>query len=523
MESVAALLGAASAAYALARWLEAPVLPFLLAAGVALSALAPVPPGLLEDGLLLGVSVLLFTAGLELDPGRLRARGGAAIRVGLVQAGALAALGFAACLPLGFTALEAGYLALALTASSTLVGVRILKRRRELYEPYGQLVLGVLLLQDVLVLLAIPLVRGLGATGDPLPALGALALLGAACLAVRRWGAPLLDRADDELLVLASLSVLFLFVWGADRLGLPLVVGAFLAGVSLARFPVNQLVRSETAPIGEFFSALFFTALGALVRFPPSAEVLWQAGLLAALVVVVTPPLVAVVAERSGLTARPSLDAALLLSQTSELSLVIGLAGVLQGDLEPAVFTVIVLVTVVTMLLTPLLASDPVARRLLRLHPSQWRRPRREPPGGHVLVLGAGDTFRALMDALATDDRRDVLVVDRDPAVTEALREAGVRALCGEITDPRMLEAAGAGRARAVVSTVARPGDVEEALRAAGQETRVLVRATTEQEARWVRSLGGEPVLFAEGAADDLMAWYDRVAGELAGRGGETG
>lgn len=520
MEGVAALLGAASVAYALARWLGLPPLPFLLAAGVALSALAPVPPGLLEDGLLIGVSVLLFTAGLELEPERIRTRGGAAIRVGLVQAGVLATLGFAVCLPLGFTPLEAGYLALALTASSTLVGVRLLKRRREMFEPYGRVVLGVLLLQDVLVLLAIPLVRGLGpGGGDPLQTLGALVVLGAGCLAVRRWGTPVLDRAGDELLVLASLSVLFLFVWAADRLGVPLVVGAFLAGVSLARFPLNQMVQSETAPIGEFFSALFFTALGALVRVPPSAEVLWQAGLLAALVVVVTPPLVTAVAERAGLSARPSLDAGLLLSQTSELSLVIGLAGMLQGDLEPAVFTVIVLVTVVTMLLTPVLASEPVARRLLRLHPSQWRRPRGELLSGHVLVLGAGDTFRGLLDRLPAGERHELVVVDRDPAVTEALRSGGVRALCGEVSDSRTLEVAGVERARAVVSTVSRPSDVEQALRAAGDDALLLVRATTDEEARWVRTRGGEPVLFAERAAADLMAWYDGVRGELAGSG----
>ncbi len=176
------------------------------------------------------------------------------------------------------------------------------------------------------------------------------------------------------MLILSSLSLLFLFAWGAELLGIPMVVGAFLAGVALARFPVNRIVRSEAAPIGEFFSALFFTGLGALVRVPSATE-LWQARLLAALVVVVTPPLVTAVAERAGLSAREALDAGLLLSQTSELSLVIGLAGMLRGNLDPGVFTVIVLVTALTMLLTPLLASDSVSRRGLRLHPSQWRPP----------------------------------------------------------------------------------------------------------------------------------------------------
>ncbi len=113
-----------------------------LAAGVALSAPHPVPGGLLEDGLVLGVSVLLFVAGLELEPGRIGDRGRAAVLVGLVQALALAGLGFGVCLPLGFSPVEAGYLALAITAISTLVGVRILERRREVFEPCGRVMWG---------------------------------------------------------------------------------------------------------------------------------------------------------------------------------------------------------------------------------------------------------------------------------------------------------------------------------------------------------------------------------------------
>lgn len=531
MTGVAVLLAAASAAYAVARRLEAPALPFLLAAGALVSVLAPVPTTLLEDGLALGVAVLLFVAGLELEPGRIRGHGRAALVVGLIQSAFLAALGFGLCLPLGFTAVEAGYIALALTTSSTLVGVRILRRRGEVFEPYGRVVLGVLLVQDALVLLAIPLVTrlGPGAVGPgPLETLGAVGLLGAACAAFRARGAPLLDGADDELLVLASLSVLFLFVWGAQRLELPVVVGAFLAGVALARFPVNQIVRSEIAPIGEFFAALFFTALGALVHLPSATE-LWQAALLAGAVITVTPPLVAAVAERCGLSARSSLDAGLLLAQTSELSLVIGLAGMLRGDLDPGVFTLIALVTASTMLLTPLLASDGVARRLIRLHPSRWRRPDASPPEGHLLLLGVGTTGRALLERLPAG-HPPIVAVDGDPAVVDELRADGVRALCGEATERAVLEAAGAGRARFVVSTLPRAADSAEVLAAAGPRADVLVRVFDEEDADWVRRRGGRPVLFSESSAESFLRWYGLHADGLhrrldarlpAGDGGE--
>lgn len=510
MAGLAAILAASAAAYVLARWLEAPVVPFLVAVGFVTANLLPVPAGQLEDLLLLGGMVLLFVAGLELEPGRIRAQQGAALRVGLVQFAVLAVLGFGLSTWMGFSAAEAGYLALALTASSTLVGVRILKRRQEMFDPYGRVVLGVLLLQDVLVLLLIPLATRLGpAGGAPLETLGAVAVLGGASAAVRRWGAPLLARvADDETLLLGALALLFLFLGAAALLELPLIVGAFLAGVALSRFPVNGLLRAEAGSIGDFFSAIFFTALGALVSVPSPAELL-QAGLLAALVLVVTPPLVAAVGERHGLSTRSALEAGLLLSQTSEISLVIGLAGVVQGVLDPGTFTVIAMVTAATMLLTPLVATAAVAERLVRLHPSRWGRATGSAiPRGHVVLLGCGEMGRDLLDRTELTGR-EVVVVDQDPAVVAGLSGASVRAMEGDADDPETLAAAGVDRAELVISTLPRTRDSRRALEEVGPEAEVLVRTFTEEDAEWVRRRGATPIVLAEGAARALLEWFD--------------
>src|SRR5690606_37267150 len=148
-----------------------------------------------------------------------------------------------------------------------------------------------------------------------------------------------------------------------------IVVGSLLAGLALARFPVNGVVRIGLALIGDFFTALFFTALCALVQIP-TGEQLFPAALLSVTAVVLTVPLVAVVAERAGFSAKPAIEAGLLLSQTSEISLVVGLAGILQGDIDRDTFTVIILVSVATMLLTPFLATDRVAWWLVKLHPT---------------------------------------------------------------------------------------------------------------------------------------------------------
>jgi CPA2 family monovalent cation:H+ antiporter-2 len=514
MHGVAALLAAAAVAYTVARLLRLPAVPLLLAAGLGISLVTELTAETVESALIVGVSVLLFVVGLELDPRRIRAQQGAAVRVGIWQFVVLALLGFVAARALGLGPTEAGYVALALPVSSTLVGVRLLQRRTQLFEPFGRLVLGVLLLQDVLVLLAIPFVTELTAGWRSVGvATGAVALIGGLSLAVRRWGAPLLLAVaeEGELVLLGSLAILFVFLAASSALGLPVVVGAFLAGAALSRFPVNGIVRGELAPIGDFFAAIFFTALGALVRVPTPHE-LWQAAVLTLLVLVVTPPLVAFVAERAGFTSKPALEAGLLLSQTSEISLVVGLAGVIQGHIGESLFVVLTLVTLTTMLLTPFLATDEVARRLARMRPGR-RRVTADTPADHVLLLGAGATGMPLLEDLILSGCR-VVVVDDDPAVIARLEEAGVSAVRGDASDPRVLREAGAGRARVVSSTIRRPRD-NAALLAMARGVQILVRVFDEADAGWVKERGGEPILYSAATADGLMEWYDERAEEL--------
>lgn len=510
MHGVAILLAAAAAGHGLARWLRVPALPLMLLAGVAASLLAPVSPELLQDVLVLGVAFLLFLAGLELDPGRLGVQRAAALRVGAVQFVVLALLGFGASLFLGFAVLESSYLALALTASSTLVGVRLLRRRRQMFEPFGRLVLGVLLLQDVLVLVSIPVLTQMGsgwAVG--VRRLAAILLLGTVALAVRRWIAPLLlaGGEDEEMVLLGPLAILFVFLGGTYLLELPVVVGAFLAGVALARFPVESVVRNELQPVGDFFAALFFTALGALVQVPTSTELL-QAGLLAGLVVLVTPPLVTLVGERNGLSARSAIEGGLLLAQTSEISLVVGLSGMLQGHIGSGTFTVIALVTMVTMLAAPMIATERMAWRLVHLHPFHGRRIPQRPPSGHVVLVGAGDMGAPVLEALLTTGCPTV-VVEEDPAVAGQLQEAGMTVVRGDGSDPAVLADAGVTRSRYVVSTLKRPRDNATLLALVPEGVPVMVRVFDDEEADWVRRRGGRPVITSELGARRLLDWYE--------------
>jgi CPA2 family monovalent cation:H+ antiporter-2 len=513
MQVVAILLAGAAFAMALAKAIRVPAIPLLLLTGVLLANAGGLPADDLQDTIALGAAFLLFVGGLELNPGRAGAQLRPAIRVGSAQFFLLGFAGFGAARLLGFDLITSFYLALALTASSTLVVVRLLQRRGQLFEPFGRLVLGTLLLQDLLIILIVPLVaqftfgvgsilRGLGAT----LALFALAFL---CLRlVTPWILALRD--DEESLMLAVLALLFVFVGLAEALGVSLVAGAFLAGVALSGFPVSGIVRGQLGSITDFFTALFFTALGGLIVLPTMHE-LARALLLALVVVVITPPLVTVMAERAGLSARAALESGLLLSQTSELSLVVALQGMVLGQITPSVFTVVAIVTALTMLLTPFITADRVTRWLLRFHPVRAREVQPLPAANHVLLVGCGAAGLPLLETLVATGS-EVVVIDDDPAIIAQLREGEIPCVRGDAADPNTLAEAGIERARIIGSTIRRPRDNRLLLETAKDQL-VLIRVFDDEDARWVSEHGGVPILSSETAAATFLHWFDERFG----------
>jgi Kef-type K+ transport system membrane component KefB len=514
MIGIALLLAAAAVGHGLARLLRLPSIPFLLLGGVALRIAGFLPPQrLLEFMIVLGLSVLVFVGGTELNPRRVRTQRRAALGVGVAQFTVLGAAGFLATLAFGYGVQVALYVALAVSASSTLVVVRLLQQRLQLFEPFGRLVIGVLLLQDLFVILAIPVVvrydAGVAAIAGGLA--GALALM-ALSFGVLRWVAPwLLARlhGDDERLLLAILSILFVFVGIADMLDLPIIAGAFLAGVSLSTFPAAGLVRGQLNSIADFFTAIFFTALGVLLAVPTLFELV-HVLTLTAIVLLITPPLVTAVAERYGLSARQSLESGLLLAQTSEFSLVVALQGLVLGQLGQGTFTVIALLTAITMMLTPLSSTDRVTLWLLRFHPLRRAPGERTAPRDHVLLLGCGENGMPLLETLYAAGT-EVFVVDDDPAIIRQLREGEIPCVRGDGSDPDVLRRAGARDARLIISTIRRPLDNEQVLQHA-QGVPVLVRVFEDGDADRIRALGGTPIVYSAAAAEDFLAWYTSAA-----------
>ncbi|MEP4807103.1 MAG: cation:proton antiporter, partial [Luteolibacter sp.] len=155
MNAFALLLATAAVAYGLAKFFRLPSIPVLIGGGMALRLSGVVPPELEigEEGagnmLELGLVFLVFASGVELNPGRFKRYGKAVLWVAAVQFCLAMGVGFLCAKWMGLETLEAVYMGGGLAASSTLVVLRHLQNRKAMFEPYGRVVTGVLLVQDV--------------------------------------------------------------------------------------------------------------------------------------------------------------------------------------------------------------------------------------------------------------------------------------------------------------------------------------------------------------------------------------
>jgi CPA2 family monovalent cation:H+ antiporter-2 len=517
MTGFAILLVAAAIAFGCSKLFRLPPIPLLMLSGVALKALGnklgiEVEADLVREMIEIGLAVLVFTAGVDLSPRRMLGRTKPIMIVAVTQFITLGAAGVFTAHLLGYDLTTALYLGCSLSASSTLVVTRHLQRRRQMFEPFGRLVLGVLLMQDVfIILLMVALLKSPDGVLASIHGIANAIALGFLAVAVHKWFVPMITKRlklDDEELMLGALGMLFAFSGMAYLLQLPFLVGAFLAGFSLSAFPMNGLVRGMLGSLSGFFLALFFISIGSVLALPPIA-MLWHSLILIGVLIVVTVVLVSIVAEAVGYSTRASIETGLMLSQTSEFSLMLALTGYGSGQITTELFSMIALITVSTMTLTPLISREKVAWALMKLHP----RYRRGESGcaemsDHAVLLGYGRAGARTTQSLQ-EHNIPVVVVDDDAAVIRKLISQNIPCVQADGSDTHTLEMTHCKQARVVFCSMRRTRDAQVALEYLRDEKpKVLVRTFEPSEAVLVEQAGGHSIRSADASAKIFIDWF---------------
>ncbi len=453
---------------------------------------------LLAEG---GVALLLFAVGLKLPLRRLAQTWRPMLTAGGVQVGLTTLLGVAIAVAWGWSTAAAVTVGFILALSSTAVVLELLEERSESSTLLGQLLVGVLVLQDLAVVPMMLLIAAMAGPGTS--AVGITLTLGKAVgmvilvLALGRWLIPgLLHQAvrtrRRELFLLAVLAIGGVVAVSTAAAGLSLALGAFLAGIALAESDYVQQILGDLGPLRTAVSCLFFVAMGMLFDPGLVAEAPWLTlalvvGVLGVKLVTGTAGLLA-----AGLPLGNAAHGGLSLAQVGEFSFVLATVAAgagLIGTRELGMFTV---ASVITMVITPLMVQMvPRSRSTWKA----WRRVERRAciegcPGeddraaaDRVLVAGFGHGGRVLVEALESKGIQ-VTIIETNPDTVVRERSHGRTVVFGDATNPEILEHAGLMQARALVIVIS---DHDAAHRTANTATALRGDLPVVLRTRWAR------------------------------------
>lgn len=458
----------------LGRGLRLPSIVAFLAAGLVLGPLSGVMSESESLGVLTetGIVLLLFLVGLELTVDRIREVGRVALIAGSIQIVLTATLGFGLALLLRFPPLPAAILAAALTISSTVVVVKMLVERDESSTGHGQAAIGILLVQDIFVILLLTILTGLGKgenagaaslTLGLLKAFGGMLLLMAVMLAASRYA---LRRPfawagrSRETILIWSLSWCFLVVMAAHVLHLSHEIGAFLAGVSLAQLPHSHDLQRRVRPLMNFFVAVFFVTLGIKMQADVS-PILWMYAIaLSVFVLMGKLVIVLLITAKLGFGPRRAFFTAILLTQISEFSFILAAMAERSGLVLGGARDLLGLVGIITITASSLLIGGRGSlyhylekRGFLRICTGSDK-PRgahiTSERSGHVIIVGMNTLGRELARRLAALGER-VVAIDVDPA---KFRDLPCEKVLGDAESLPVLREADLEKAKLLISTL---------------------------------------------------------------------
>lgn len=476
---IAAILTIAAGVGALALWLRQPLIIAFIAVGI---LVGPAGLGLVASsdqvGLFakLGITLLLFVVGLKLDPHEIRAVGPVAIAVGLGQIALTGGLSYFIGLGLGLGSLAAFYVALSLTFSSTIITIKLLSDKREIDALHGRIAVGVLIVQDIVVVLVM---IGLTAFSSADQEVGlkqvllAVVLKGAGFLGlvtlVTRYGLPRLLHGlarSPELLVLSAIAWSIALAAGAEALGFSKEVGAFLAGVAIASTPYRVPIAARLVSLRDFLLLFFFINLGLDIELHHLGQQLGPALVFSVFVLVGKPLMVLSLMGIMGYRKYTSALTGFSLSQISEFSLILTALGVSLGHIDETILGLITLVGLITMGLStylilyahtlyPLLSSwlDRFERQIAHLERPTRTATDAEQTPVDVIVFGLGRYGGSVVQDLRQYGLT-VLGVDFDPEIVTFWQREGLWTLYGDADDPELTAVLPLKEARWVVSTI---------------------------------------------------------------------
>ncbi|MDM7932233.1 cation:proton antiporter [Tabrizicola sp.] len=427
----------------------------------------------------LGIAVLLFLVGIKLDVKLIRSLGAVSVLTGLGQVIFTAFFGYLIGLGLGLGHVTSLYVAVALTFSSTIIIVKLLSDKREIDALHGQIALGFLIVQDLVVVLAMIVLSaiGIGAAdvgnggghggGSVLSVLvSGLAMVAGVVLFVRYVANPLTERLAraPELLVIFAIALAAMFAALGDAVGLGKEVGGLMAGIALASTSYRETIAARLAPLRDFLLLFFFIALGATLDLSLLGTHVTGAVIFSIFVLIGNPLIVLAIMGAMGYRKRTGFLAGLTVAQISEFSLIFIAMGVSLGHVADDALGLVTMVGLVTIAASTYMITFShhlyaLFEPLLGVFEREGTPREPSEAGSHkgrgfsIILFGLG-RFGTAIGMRLKKRGVQVLGVDFNPQAVKRWRELGLEAEFGDATDPEFVAELPLRDAKWLVSTV---------------------------------------------------------------------
>lgn len=457
-----------------------------------------------------GIAFLLFIVGLHLSPRVIKEVGKISLITGIGQILFTFLLGYFIGTLLGFSMLTSMYIAIAISFSSTIIIMKLLSDKGDLYTLYGKISIGFLLVQDLVAIIILIIVSSLSSGGNIASHIALTLLRGTIIVAVL---APVsifvLPRFHDFFAKSQEFLFVFSIAWGLGfaslffYAGLSIEVGALIAGILLSMSPYSLEISSKMKPLRDFFLISFFLLLGAQMTIGNISELIIPAIIFSLLILIGNPLIVMSLMGLLGYTKKTNFFAGLTVAQISEFSLILVALGVKVGHIPGEILSLMTLVGLITIggCTYMMVYSDKLYQKLSRhlgfFEKKKVKESRLKSRGVNTVLFGYNRIGFSILGALKKI-KKSYLVIDYNPDVIADLKKLRVPCIYGDVDDEDLLGELSLDKIELAISTVpdlASNSFLIENIRRVNKDAIVIVRAHSIDDALSLYKKGASYVL----------------------------
>ncbi|WP_414837555.1 cation:proton antiporter [Candidatus Nanosalina sp. VS9-1] len=522
-ESIALLIGTATLLGILAQKTHQPkVIAYILAGLV----MGPVGLSIVSGGEMvslfseLGLVFLLFLIGLEIDLDEIREVLGSTIGIAVIQMFLTFLAGLGIATGLGFDTVTAVFIGAAVMFSSTALVVKILTKRDEASTLPGRLDVGVLLVQDVAVVIILALLTV--NFSDPVQAgiklleiFLMISVVGVLSLASSRYVfSRVLKKISGNSLAFFTHGVAwaFLFITIADHLNLSLEIGAFLAGIGIAQVPYSRELQESVRPLTDLFMAIFFMNFGISIAGGSIQQYLGEAVIASVLLIAAKFIILFLTIDRFKFTPETSFKASVNMGQISEFGLILTSLAVTEGYIDSGISGFISMVAILTMGTSAYLiryrdSLEEFFHPVLRFFQSEAKQDLEiEKLNNHAVIIGYDEVSRRVCRELSEDYR--ILVIDNNPDNVEELSESEYKYIYGDFKHGEIRKGANLEQADFIINFTREKEINTVLLEERNEDTVVITETRSFEEASEMYDLGADYVIMENVLAGNRISEY---------------